>query len=204
MSVRSKTLLKILVLGDSGVGKTSLINSYVTKKFTDQYKATIGTDFLSKEIMVDERLVTLQIWDTAGQERFYSLGRAFYRGADCCVLVYDVNNLTSFNNIETWRDDFIAQGNPENPDKFPFVVMGNKVDIDHSRVVSKQKAQAYCDSKNIVAHFETSAKEAIQVDQAFQRAAKVALDNQKDTPLELPPLPILGETKPTNQSKCDC
>ena len=70
MSGRKKVLLKVIILGDSGVGKTSLMNQYVNKKFSNQYKATIGADFLTKEVMVDDRLVTMQIWDTAGQERF--------------------------------------------------------------------------------------------------------------------------------------
>lgn len=90
-TTRKKVLLKVVILGDSGVGKTSLMNQYVNKKFTNQYKATIGADFLTKEVIVDDRVVTMQIWDTAGQERFQSLGVAFYRGADCCVLgTYEV------------------------------------------------------------------------------------------------------------------
>lgn len=86
MASRKKTLLKVIILGDSSVGKTSLMNQYVNRKFSNQYKATIGADFLTKELTVDDRTVTMQIWDTAGQERFQSLGVAFYRGADCCVL----------------------------------------------------------------------------------------------------------------------
>ena len=94
-----KDLLKIIILGDSNVGKTSLMNRYHSGKYTGQYKATIGADFLSKEITHPEdpsRQVSLQIWDTAGQERFQSLGVAFYRGADACVLVYAVGNEKSF------------------------------------------------------------------------------------------------------------
>ena len=91
------------------VGKTSLMNQYVQKKFTKEYKATIGADFLTKEIEVEDKKVTMQIWDTAGQERFQSLGSAFYRGADCCVLVFDVNNAKSFEDLDNWRDEFIIQ-----------------------------------------------------------------------------------------------
>lgn len=109
------------------------MNQYVNKKFSAQYKATIGADFLTKEVEVDDRVVTmqvhrqyavvqipfqqpnkldcLQIWDTAGQERFQSLGVAFYRGADCCVLVYDVNAQKTFDNLENWRDEFLSQVN---------------------------------------------------------------------------------------------
>ncbi|RHY81568.1 hypothetical protein DYB31_007391 [Aphanomyces astaci] len=135
MAHRKKVLLKVIILGDSGVGKTSLMNQYVNQKFTNQYKATIGADFLTKEIMSDEKLVTMQIWDTAGQERFQSLGVAFYRGADACVLVYDITNPASFNKLDSWRDEFLAQAGPREPGAFPFIVLGNKVDQEAERRV---------------------------------------------------------------------
>jgi len=166
-------------LGDSGVGKTSLMNQYVNRRFGTQYKATIGADFLTKEVMVDDRLVTLQIWDTAGQERFQSLGVAFYRGSDCCVLVYDVNSAQTFANLATWREEFLSQSSPSNPEKFPFVVIGNKIDLEHLRVVSSKKAQAWCQKMGNLPHFETSAKEAIRVDQAFQQVARLALQQEE-------------------------
>jgi small GTP-binding protein len=75
----------------------------------------------------------LQIWDTAGQERFQSLGVAFYRGADCCVLVYDVNNTKSFDSLNNWHDEFLVQASPRDPDNFPFVVLGNKIDLEESK-----------------------------------------------------------------------
>ena len=117
------------------------------KKFSNQYKATIGADFLTKEVMVDDRLVTLQIWDTAGQERFQSLGVAFYRGAACCVLVFDVTIAKTFDNLESWRDEFLIQAAPRDPDKFPFVVIGNKIDVENQRVVSTKRLQTWCASK---------------------------------------------------------
>ena len=119
---RKKLLLKVIILGDSGVGKTSLMDQYVNRKFSNQYKATIGADFLTKEITIDDKQVTLQIWDTAGQERFQSLGVAFYRGADACVLVYDVTNQNSFKTLETWRDEFLIQASPRDCDNFPFLL----------------------------------------------------------------------------------
>ena len=84
--------------------------------------------------MVDDRLVTMQIWDTAGQERFQSLGVAFYRGADCCVLVYDVTAPSTFKSLDSWRDEFLIQASPRDPDRFPFVVLGNKVDLENRAV----------------------------------------------------------------------
>ncbi|CAO3656533.1 unnamed protein product [Mucor hiemalis] len=184
MATRKKVLLKVIILGDSGVGKTSLMNQYVNKKFSGQYKATIGADFLTKEVMVDDKLVTMQIWDTAGQERFQSLGVAFYRGADCCVLVYDVNNNKSYESLGQWHDEFLVQASPRDPDNFPFVVLGNKVDVDESkRMVSQKRAMAFCQAKGNIPYFETSAKEAINVEQAFQTIAKNALQQETDVEL---------------------
>uniref|UniRef100_A0A8C0TUW2 Ras-related protein Rab-7a n=1 Tax=Canis lupus familiaris TaxID=9615 RepID=A0A8C0TUW2_CANLF len=177
MTSRKKVLLKVIILGDSGVGKTSLMNQYVNKKFSNQYKATIGADFLTKEVMVDDRLVTMQIWDTAGQERFQSLGVAFYRGADCCVLVFDVTAPNTFKTLDSWRDEFLIQASPRDPENFPFVVLGNKIDLENRQVATK-RAQAWCYSKNNIPYFETSAKEAINVEQAFQTIARNALKQE--------------------------
>ncbi|KAL7605923.1 hypothetical protein Lser_V15G14778 [Lactuca serriola] len=118
---------------------------YENRNFSNQYKATIGADFLTKEVQFKDRLFTLQIWDTAGQERFQTLGVAFYRGADCCVLVYDVNVKKSFDNLNNWWEEFLIQASRSDPYKFPFVVLGNKVDVDggNSRVVSEKKGRAW-------------------------------------------------------------
>ena len=221
------------------VGKTSLMNQYVNKKFSSQYKATIGADFLTKEVVVDERLVTMQvrlrfslaktrgrdrgaggvagaalphpaeckrarvllgerlsdrvlpcpsaqIWDTAGQERFQSLGVAFYRGADACVLVYDLTNLKSFDNCESWRDEFLIQAGPRDPENFPFVVLGNKSDLENRQVAFK-RAQTWCTSKGNIPCFETSAKDNTNVEQAFMEIAK----NVRQDTLSLPHCPTL-------------
>ncbi|KAI4688904.1 Rab GTPase ypt7 [Alternaria hordeiaustralica] len=118
----------------------------------------------------------MQLWDTAGQERFQSLGVAFYRGADCCVLVYDVNNSKSFDTLDSWRDEFLVQASPMDPESFPFVVIGNKIDVEESkRMISSKRAMTFCQSKGGIPYFETSAKEAINVEQAFEVIARQAL-----------------------------
>jgi len=189
-SARKKVLLKVIILGDSSVGKTSLMNMYVNRKFNNQYKATIGADFLTKEVLVnhngDQRLVTMQIWDTAGQERFQSLGVAFYRGADACILVFDLTSKKSFDNLDTWREEFLVQSGPSDSANFPFVVLGNKVDLRDSRVVQAKAADQYCKEKKIVAkeqeksmYYETSAKDSKNVNEAFTAVAQMALENNQ-------------------------
>nr|XP_034927398.1 ras-related protein Rab7-like isoform X1 [Populus alba] len=241
MPSRRRTLLKVIILGDSGVGKTSLMNQYVNKKFSNQYKATIGADFLTKEVHFEDRLFTLQIWDTAGQERFQSLGVAFYRGADCCVLVYDVNSMKSFDNLNNWREEFLIQvllylfsilqksismkicdfilklicdddsrkklqASPSDPENFPFVVLGNKVDVDggNSRVVSEKKARAWCAAKGNIPYFETSAKEGINVEEAFQCIAKNALKSGEEEEIYLPDTIDVGTSSQPRSTGCEC
>lgn len=148
-----------------------------------------------------------QIWDTAGQERFQSLGVAFYRGADCCVLVFDVTAPNTFKTLDSWRDEFLIQASPRDPENFPFVVLGNKIDLENRQVATK-RAQAWCYSKNNIPYFETSAKEAINVEQAFQTIARNAL--KQETEVELYnefPEPIKldknDRAKPSAES-CSC
>lgn len=90
--------------------------------------------------MIDNSVVTLQIWDTAGQEKFQSLGYAFYRGADCCALVYDITNQKSFENLSKWKEGFIENAGPDDPKTFPFVLLGNKVDREPERKVDTKRA----------------------------------------------------------------
>ncbi|KAH9331097.1 hypothetical protein KI387_003205, partial [Taxus chinensis] len=189
------------------VGKTSLLHQYVNKRFSNQYKSTIGADFLTKDLQVDDRLVTLQMWDTAGQERFQSLGVAFYRGADCCVLVYDVNMLKSFEDLDNWHSEFLNQASPENPEKFPFFLVGNKIDVDggNSRVVSEKKVNQWCASKGILQYFETSAKEDQNIDATFLAIAKNSVKNHSEVAqsIYMSGLEATPEVEPA-RSFCGC
>ena len=114
--------------------------------------------------MIGDQLVTLQIWDTAGQEKFQSLGYAFYRGADCCVLTYDITNRKSFENLLKWKDGFIENAGPDDIKTFPFVVLGNKIDREHERKVETRDAQDWCKTNGDVLFYETSAKEGVAVE----------------------------------------
>ncbi len=200
-----KVLLKIIILGDTGVGKTSLMNRFVNQKFSSTYKATIGADFLTKEVVVDGQSITMQIWDTAGQERFQSLGVAFYRGADACILVSDVNQMKTFENLGSWREEFLVQACPRDADGFPFVSLGNKVDKDAgSRVVTRKKAKEWCQQQGNMSFFETSAKEATNVEAAFIKVAQLALqqEQQSDDQAYLPETIEMGSVG--SEGGCGC
>eukprot|EP00486_Rosalina_sp_Unknown_P014438 CAMPEP_0201594600 /NCGR_PEP_ID=MMETSP0190_2-20130828/191870_1 /ASSEMBLY_ACC=CAM_ASM_000263 /TAXON_ID=37353 /ORGANISM="Rosalina sp." /LENGTH=268 /DNA_ID=CAMNT_0048054281 /DNA_START=100 /DNA_END=906 /DNA_ORIENTATION=+ len=128
-SVPQKVLLKVIILGESGVGKTALLNHYVSNQFIEDYKATIGADFMTKDIEVENNLITLQMWDTAGQERFRALGNAFYRGADAAILVYDITDSSTFQKIDEWKSSFINLNSDKGDGEFPILLLGNKDDL---------------------------------------------------------------------------
>ncbi|XP_074518084.1 ras-related protein rab7 [Halichoeres trimaculatus] len=177
-----RPVLKVIVIGDSGVGKSSFMNRYVNHRFSSAYRATIGTDFLSKEVNVDGNTVILQIWDTAGTERFQSLGTPLYRGAHCCMLVFDVTSRASFSALDGWRKEFLIQGEPQDPSEFPFIVLGNKTDMGN-REVSGKLAQQWCEEIK-AEYFEGSAKEDLNVEKPFLRAAQRGLQQYKKHTLE--------------------
>ncbi|GBG31156.1 Ras-related protein Rab-7a [Hondaea fermentalgiana] len=206
MAHRKKVLLKVIILGDSGVGKTSLMNQYVNQRFSKQYKTTIGADFTTKEVVIDDKLVTLQIWDTAGQERFQSLGVAFYRGADACMLVYDITKPKTFDSLQNWRDEFLLQSAPRDPERFPFAVLGNMVDKADERRVPEENARRWCtqDVEHEIPYFETSAKDAINVDQAFYAIAEAALKQDNQEELYIPNTLRVHAVDDRNADQCGC
>ncbi|CAO3590455.1 unnamed protein product [Absidia cylindrospora] len=145
------------------------------------YFIMLGADFITKEVVrEDGKKIILQLWDTAGQERFQSLGVAYYRGADACVLVYDVNNFLSFQHIGHWRDEFLKQSSlpQEEAAHFPMLMIGNKIDMN-DRVVSRRQAKAWAEEHSSdrmqIGCFEASAKEGTNVEKAFRYLANVKI-----------------------------
>lgn len=207
-SGRKKNTLKVIVIGDSGVGKTSLIQTYFTGKFSAAHRPTLGADFLSGNVNLNGKDYNLQVWDTAGQEKFQSIGTAFYRGSDCCVIVYDITNPISFEKMNTWRREFIEQGGVSGPEKFPFVIIGNKSDKEGERKVQKDKATAWCDNQGgNIKYFECSAKNDTGVKSAFEKVTELASEQVKEEELYIPPTVNLNDVKQRKKpgkESCSC
>ncbi|CDW90372.1 UNKNOWN [Stylonychia lemnae] len=158
---------KIVFLGDQSVGKTSLILRFTQDTFDGNYQATIGIDFLSKTMYVDDKMVRLQLWDTAGQERFRSLIPSYIKDSSVAVVVYDITSKQSFNNVTKWIDDAkTIRGND-----LLIILVGNKIDIAEKRQVGTEEGQALAKELDVM-FIETSAKAGINIRQLFQNLAQ--------------------------------
>ncbi|CBK20449.2 uncharacterized protein [Blastocystis hominis] len=160
-------LFKLLLIGDSGVGKSCLLLRFADDQYSDCYITTIGVDFKIRTVDLDGKTVKLQIWDTAGQERFRTITSSYYRGAHGIIIVYDVTDLDSFNNVKTWLHEIDRYAN-ENVVK---LLVGNKADLTAKKVVSYETAKEFADSLGIE-FVETSAKNSTNVETAFMTMAR--------------------------------
>eukprot|EP00310_Coccolithus_braarudii_P009001 CAMPEP_0183361046 /NCGR_PEP_ID=MMETSP0164_2-20130417/56217_1 /TAXON_ID=221442 /ORGANISM="Coccolithus pelagicus ssp braarudi, Strain PLY182g" /LENGTH=206 /DNA_ID=CAMNT_0025535499 /DNA_START=34 /DNA_END=654 /DNA_ORIENTATION=- len=155
-------LFKLLLIGDSGVGKSCLLLRFADHTYTESYISTIGVDFKIRTIDLDGKTIKLQIWDTAGQERFRTITSSYYRGAHGIIVVYDVTDLESFNNVKQWLSE-IERYASENVNK---LLVGNKCDLSNKKQVEYDQAKAFADNLDIP-FLETSAKNATNVEKAF-------------------------------------
>jgi len=170
-------LIKLLLIGVSGVGKSCLLLRFSDDSFTTSFITTIGIDFKIKTIELDGKRIKLQIWDTAGQERFRTITTAYYRGAMGILLVYDVTDEQSFQNIRNWIRN-IEQHAADNVDK---ILVGNKCDMISEKVVETTRGQALADEYSIK-FFETSAKSNINVVESFTAIASDIKKRLMDAP----------------------
>jgi len=159
-------LFKLLLIGDSGVGKSCLLLRFSDDTYTDSYISTIGVDFKIRTIELDGKTIKLQIWDTAGQERFRTITSSYYRGAHGIIVVYDCTDVESFNNVKQWLEE-IDRYACENVNK---LLVGNKCDLTSKKVVNYQNAKEFADGLGIP-FLETSAKNSTNVEQAFMTMA---------------------------------
>lgn len=154
---------KILIIGDSGVGKSSILTRLVDDVYINSYISTIGVDFKLKTFNLNGKKITIQIWDTAGQERFRSITVSYYKGANAIILCYDISNYESYENLTYWLNEINKYASDANLCK---LILGNKSDLDYKRQVTLNEAMKFADSHNIPL-IETSSKDSVNIEKAF-------------------------------------
>nr|QBH73331.1 rab5 [Isotomurus palustris] len=158
---------KLVLLGESAVGKSSLVLRFVKGQFHEYQESTIGAAFLTQTVVLDETTVKFEIWDTAGQERYHSLAPMYYRGAQAAIVVYDITNQETFARAKTWVKELQRQASPN----IVIALAGNKSDLSAKRMVDHDEAYAYADENGLL-FMETSAKTAMNVTDIFLAIAK--------------------------------
>mmetsp|Transcript_56402 Transcript_56402/g.78156 ORF Transcript_56402/g.78156 Transcript_56402/m.78156 type:complete len:203 (+) Transcript_56402:93-701(+) len=166
-SLPYKYLFKYIIVGDTAVGKSCLLLQFTDKRFQPVHDLTIGVEFGSRTITIDENQIKLQIWDTAGQEKFRSITRSYYRGAAGALLVYDITRRETFDHLQSWLEDCRRYSNQN----IVIMLIGNKSDLENKRSVSKEEGQEFA-TKNGLTFLETSAKTAANVEAAFIESAR--------------------------------
>lgn len=157
-------LFKVVLIGDSGVGKSNLLSRFTRNEFNLESKSTIGVEFATRSIQVDSKTVKAQIWDTAGQERYRAITSAYYRGAVGALLVYDISKQVTFENVERWLNELRDHADSN----IVIMLVGNKSDLRHLRAVSTEEAAQFAEKHNL-SFIETSALESTNVEEAFQQ-----------------------------------
>merc|ERR1711959_316984 len=158
---------KLVLLGDSAVGKSSLVLRFVRGQFFEYQESTIGAAFLTQNVSLNDYTVKFEIWDTAGQERYHSLAPMYYRGAAAAVVVYDITSQDSFSRAKAWVKELQRQGSPS----IVIALAGNKCDLASKRKVETSEAAEYSKDNGLF-HIETSAKTALNVEELFKAIAK--------------------------------
>lgn len=192
---------KIIFIGDSSVGKTSIINQYIYNSCNPQYNSTIGIDYFSKNINEADKKISLQIWDTAGQEKFHSLIPAYIRSSTVAVLVYDITCKQSFDNIQQWYQMVMSNADPA------FIIVGNKCDLDSSRAVTAEEGKKFASQIN-AKFIETSAQRSDNITELFDLIIQIPIPADTETQEEERVVITIPSEKmnmhPTQESGCGC
>lgn len=165
-------LFKIIIIGDSGIGKSAILTRFADDAYYNNYISTIGVDFKIKTIFINGKIIKLQIWDTAGQERFRTITTSYYRGAHIIFVCYDITDRESFENLEMWSGEIKKYASPS----VRIVICGTKMDLTSKREVSYKEGKTYATERGFD-FYETSSKENINVDELFEKSSKNMLEN---------------------------
>lgn len=193
-----ESAVKVLVVGDGAVGKSSLIQRYCKGIYTDAYKKTIGVDFLERQIQVQATDLRLMIWDTAGQEEFDAITKSYYRDAEACVVAFSTTDRTSFEAVESWIAKVEAECGP-----IPMVLIQNKIDLVEQAVMTREESEELA-KKVALKFYRTSVQENYNVNEVFTYLCELFLERkQKDqqTSKSAPSAAIGGGKKPDASSK---
>lgn len=196
-------LFKVVLIGDTGVGKSNLLSRFTRNEFSLESKSTIGVEFATRSIQVDGKTIKAQIWDTAGQERYRAITSAYYRGAVGALLVYDITKLMTYENVERWLKELRDHADSN----IVIMLVGNKCDMGYLRTVSTEDASAFCEKEGL-SFIETSALESTNVEAAFQQilteiyriVSKKAIDSGADSAVQPTPGQTI-EVKPIDPSE---
>ena len=195
---------QILLLGDTQVGKTCLINRYTNGVFKEEYISTVGFDYYTKQEEINNKTVQVKLWDTAGQERFKTLTPSFLRNAEGVIIVFDVTSQDSFDNVKGWINSIKSNLGEK---IIPIIIVGNKIDMENMREISKEDGKKIA-SENDFKYFETSAKTGIGVDEAIKEIVNQILDiqdkNEDEKVDERPSIKNKKDNNKDNQKKKGC
>jgi len=167
-------LFKYIIIGDMAVGKSNLLLRFTNGEFQEEYQLTIGVEFGAKNLTIKNKIYRIQIWDTAGQENYRSITRAYYKNSACAVVVYDISNRNSFENVSSWIEDCRSQS----PKTIYMILVGNKSDLEDKRAVSFEEGQELAEKNNML-FFETSAKTGKNVEEIFYKSADEIINKIK-------------------------
>ena len=164
---------KMIVIGDSGVGKSCLTNKATKNIFEESYNATLGFEFFTFNIKINNKTIKLQVWDTCGQELYRSLITNFYRNSSLAIMVYAINNKESFENIDIWLKELRTHSNPDTK----VFLIGNKIDLENDRIINREQAEEYSNQNHFNLFMESSAKTGFNAQKIFIEAAKILYED---------------------------
>ena len=202
MSVNYDYLFKLLLVGDSGVGKSSILSRYVDELYTEEFISTVGVDFKIKTIDIHNQVCKIQVWDTAGQERFKSITSVYYKGANGCIVVYDITNKDSFDHVHNWLTELETYA----PIGIPILLVGNKSDMTKDRMVSEEDGIQLAKDYNLD-FVETSAKKNDNIDTAFlslSEKIKVIQKPIRDKQIDISSFKLTPQPNNNNNNKPNC
>ena len=196
---------QFIIIGDATVGKTSILSRFSDGTFSTNYLATVGLENITKDEVIDDKTIRIKIWDTAGQERYKSLAKSFYRNAECVILVYDVTNLKTYENLKFWLQS-IKNNMVVDMGEIPIIIIGNKIDRDE-REVNREEAEKFLKDQGYP-YFETSAKTGENIDMTIKYLVKKVInikEGRKDDGNENIKLEKNEENKNNEEAKkCGC